>query len=87
MQVRRPLLRARKNENHRDLMKKPRIMFKTKEKNMNEENKRELKDNKKDKKKEPEGGLPFCTTAASAEQARAEEEDEPCDDGRTGNVE
>ena len=54
---------------------------------MNEEKKRGLKDKKKDYKKEPEEGLPFCTTAASAEQARGEEEDEPCDDGRTGDVE
>ena len=28
--------------------------------------------------------LPHCTTAASAEQARASDEDEPCDDARRG---
>jgi hypothetical protein len=27
----------------------------------------------------------FCTTAPSAEHARARNEDEPCDDGRAGN--
>jgi hypothetical protein len=31
--------------------------------------------------------LPFCTTAASAEHARAANEDEPCDDGRAGRIE
>ena len=41
---------------------------------------------KKDKKIESEEKLPYCTTASSAEQARAEDEDEPCDDGRTGKV-
>jgi hypothetical protein len=30
--------------------------------------------------------LDYCTTAASAEHARAWDENEPCDDGRTGNV-
>ena len=30
--------------------------------------------------------LPYCTTAPSAEHMRANEEDEPCDDGRAGNV-
>lgn len=29
-----------------------------------------------------EESLPVCTSAASAEHARAEEEDEPCDDAR-----
>ena len=31
-----------------------------------------------------EENLPFCTTAASAEHARATNEDEPCDDNRAG---
>ena len=31
--------------------------------------------------------LPYCTTAPSAEHLRANDEDEPCDDGRAGNVE
>jgi hypothetical protein len=30
--------------------------------------------------------LDYCTTAASAEHARAWDENEPCDDGRAGNV-
>lgn len=37
-----------------------------------------------DKKKKKEEELPFCTTAPSAEHARADEEDEPCDDFREG---
>ena len=32
-----------------------------------------------------EDDLPFCTTAPSAEHARALEDDEPCDDGRSGD--
>ena len=38
----------------------------------------------KEKKKKVEEELPFCTTAPDAEQARAHDEDEPCDDGRAG---
>jgi len=30
--------------------------------------------------------LPPCTTAPSAEHARASHEDEPCDDGRSGEI-
>ena len=37
-----------------------------------------------EKKKKKEEELPFCTTAPSAEHARADEEDEPCDDFREG---
>ena len=37
----------------------------------------------KKKKKETEP-LPFCTTAASPEHARANDDDEPCDDDRSG---
>ena len=36
------------------------------------------------KKKKPEENLPYCTTAPSPEHARADEEDEPCDDFRAG---
>ena len=46
------------------------------EKEANVENAEKLK-----KEKQP---LPFCTTAPSAEHARAENDDEPCDDGRAG---
>lgn len=42
-------------------------------------------DNKK--KDTGEERLPYCTTAPSAEQARAHDENEPCDDGRSGHVE
>ena len=38
----------------------------------------------KKKKKDEEEKLPYCTTAPSAEHARAQEDDEPCDDGRAG---
>jgi len=35
----------------------------------------------------PKQDLPFCRTAPAPEQARAYEEDEPCDDARAGNIE
>jgi hypothetical protein len=34
------------------------------------------------KDREGEAGLPYCTSAPSAEHARAYDEDEPCDDSR-----
>ena len=37
---------------------------------------------KKEKKKKADAPLPFCTTAPSAEHARAPNDDEPCDDSR-----
>jgi hypothetical protein len=39
----------------------------------------------KQKKKLSEKELPFCTSAPSAEHARADNEDEPCDDSRAGD--
>ena len=30
--------------------------------------------------------LPFCNTAPSAEHARADDDDGPCDDGRAGDI-
>jgi hypothetical protein len=36
------------------------------------------------KKKKAKDPLPSCTAAPSAEQARADSDDEPCDDSRTG---
>ena len=39
---------------------------------------------KKEKKIIEEQPLQPCTTAPSAEHARGHEDDEPCDDGRTG---
>lgn len=41
------------------------------------------KPNKEKKEKEE---FSFCTSAASAEHSRASDDDEPCDDGREGNV-
>jgi hypothetical protein len=39
------------------------------------------------KKKKSVEDIPYCTRAPSAEHMRANEEDEPCDDGRAGNLE
>jgi hypothetical protein len=47
----------------------------------------ELVEEDKAKKKKVEEKLPFCTTAPSAEHARAWDDDEPCDDGRSGGAE
>lgn len=46
----------------------------------------EMKEEVKAKKKKGKAGppLPYCTNAPSAEHARAELEDEPCDDFRKG---
>ncbi|MDY6971565.1 MAG: hypothetical protein SV775_04455 [Thermodesulfobacteriota bacterium] len=41
---------------------------------------------KKKKEKKVEEELPFCTTATSAEHARADDSGEPCDDFRSGDV-
>ena len=49
---------------------------------MTEEKKETLKDQIKKGKKKAEEPLPFCTTAPSAEHARAANEDESCDDSR-----
>jgi hypothetical protein len=51
---------------------------------MEEQEKKEKEEQEKKKKEEAES-MPFCTTAPSAEHARAEEDDEPCDDARSGN--
>jgi hypothetical protein len=40
----------------------------------------------KDKKKKIEENLPFCIKAHDAEHSRAHDNDEPCDDGRAGNL-
>lgn len=49
---------------------------------------KDKKDDKKRKKKSYRGNkmLRFCTKAPSAEHARSHDEDEPCDDGRTGKT-
>jgi len=46
------------------------------------EEKQNAKEEKESVEKRGEEKLPFCTTAASAEHARALNEDEPCDDAR-----
>ena len=53
---------------------------------MEEKNIEKLEEQKKGKKKNADEELPYCTTAPSAEQARASDDDEPCDDGREGNI-
>jgi hypothetical protein len=53
---------------------------------MEEKNVKELQEQKKGKKKNVDEKLPYCTTASSAEQARSDYDDEPCDDGRGGDV-
>jgi hypothetical protein len=47
----------------------------------------EKTEDKKKKDEKTEKGLPFCTTAPSAEHTRGEEADEPCDDHRNGDYE
>jgi len=51
---------------------------------MEGENMEELEEKKKSKKVNADEKLPYCTTAPSAEHARASDNDEPCDDGREG---
>jgi hypothetical protein len=48
---------------------------------MEEKKKEKLERHKPEKLKKAEEKLPYCTTAPSAEHARAYDEDEPCDDG------
>jgi len=50
---------------------------------MDEEEKKELEEKTK-KKKPVNEELSECTTAPSAEHARGSDDDEPCDDGRSG---
>jgi hypothetical protein len=52
-------------------------------KSMAQNNKKKPKEKaKKEKKKKADPPVPFCTTAPSAEHARAPNDDEPCDDSR-----
>jgi hypothetical protein len=53
---------------------------------MEEKNMKESEKKKKGKKKNDDEKLPYCTTAPSAEHARASDDDEPCDDGREGTI-
>jgi hypothetical protein len=48
---------------------------------MNEKQEKEWKKRRKEKESEAVK-LPECTTAFSAEHARGENDDDPCDDGR-----
>ena len=48
---------------------------------MEDKEKKELEE--KDQKKET-ATLPFCTSAPSSEHSRGVNEDEPCDDSRSG---
>jgi len=45
-----------------------------------------LEEQEKGENEEVEEELPYCTTAPSAEHARANDEDEPCDDFRAGDT-
>lgn len=51
---------------------------------MNEKENKDPEGKDKKKKKKVVEQDPFCTTAPSAEHARGEAEDEPCDDYREG---
>ena len=68
-----PIIDSTKREH-----KEKKTMEKTEPKKFEENNNR--------KKKKAEEDLPFCTTAPDAEQARSHDEDEPCDDSRSGSV-
>lgn len=50
--------------------------------NIMAENKQDDGKERRNKKKKTETAMPSCTTAPSAEHARATNEDEPCDDSR-----
>jgi len=55
------------------------------EKPMEEKEPEKIEENNNRKKKKVEKSLPFCTTAPDAEHARAHDDDEPCDDSRSGS--
>jgi hypothetical protein len=59
-------------------------MTEEKEDTRQEESQDKEKRKKKGKSQVP---LPFCTTAPDPEHARGYEEEEPCDDGRSGETE
>ena len=52
---------------------------------MTENAEKQPEDQVKKQKKKSEEQLPFCTSAPSAEHARGMEEEEPCDDSRSGD--
>jgi len=49
-----------------------------------EEGKMEDRNDKHEDEEKKDKPLPFCTTAPSPEHSRGEADDEPCDDGRSG---
>jgi hypothetical protein len=51
---------------------------------MTEEKEKKVKGTEVEKQGKPGEPLPFCTTAPSAEHARGDVEEEPCDDARKG---
>jgi hypothetical protein len=53
---------------------------------MEEKKVEEVEEKEKQKKKKFDEKLPYCTTAPSAEHARTFDDDEPCDDGRSGDT-
>jgi len=53
-------------------------------KEIEEKIREELEEQEKEKKESGEETLPYCTSAPSAEHARANHDDESCDDGRSG---
>jgi hypothetical protein len=53
---------------------------------MEEKKVEEVEEQEKQKKKKFDEKLPYCTTAPSAEHARTFDNDEPCDDGRSGDT-
>ena len=53
---------------------------------MEEKDMEESEEQEKAKKKTADEKLPYCTTAPSAEHARASDDDEPCDDGKEGDI-
>ena len=53
---------------------------------MSNERPKNKEDQNIEKKKKDEEELPVCTSAPSAEQARAHDDDEPCDDSRKGEI-
>jgi len=56
------------------------------EKSVEEKKPGKIQENNHRKKKKAEEALPFCTTSPDAEQARAHDDDEPCDDSRSGST-
>jgi hypothetical protein len=53
---------------------------------MEEKEPEKIQNNNDRKKKKVEKDLPFCTTAPDAEHARAHDDNEPCDDSRSGST-